>query len=485
MNRCLRMTHPPLLLPTDLEKVEEGMLQILERIGIEVTHAPLLTRLASAGYRPAGGRIRIPRAACRAFLEETQASARKPRPAADASGGFLAGAPSAAHSPSALQLTPSAYPLQFLNAETGAIESLTTGRLAEATRFIAALQPHSVIAHPPGYPADVAPVLQPLMKFRIGFENIAGFAGGVDPKTPEPFPFLLEMCEIAGKPLRQMVLFVLSPLRLAGDWLDALLAYDGRMQSVQVVSMPAVGASVPIRPLEGLAVAAAEVVGSVILLRECLQMKITWGVSTFPFDARGLNMSYGSPESILLPMAANEVTAHLRGEAPHYFLGDIHCLAKEPGPQAAAEKMSSFLTGAMLGNRYFFGAGTLSLDEVFSPVQMMLDLELRDHVQRLLGGLDAAMDLDGLEGMLRPNLEQGFLASNETLLEHGRHYWYPRFFERRSLGSWQAAGSPGFLQAAREAALRVAQGYAYEPPEDQARAIRAVYARAQKHFGLQ
>jgi hypothetical protein len=43
--------------------------------------------------------------------------------------------------------------------------------------------------------------------------------------------------------------------------------------------------------------------------------------------------------------------------------------------------------GAFLGARHFSCAGTLSLDEIFSPVQLLVDCEMRDWVQRAIQGV--------------------------------------------------------------------------------------------------
>ena len=62
-------------------------------------------------------------------------------------------------------------------------------------------------------------------------------------------------------------------------------------------------------------------------------------------------------------------------------------MAKVPDCQSAAEKAAIMTAGAFLGARHFCCAGTLSLDEIFSPEQLLVDCEIRDWVQRGARGL--------------------------------------------------------------------------------------------------
>jgi len=298
----------------------------------------------------------------------------------------------------------------------------------------------------------------------------------------ESTPYIMEMGDVLGKPVKHWPIYVFSPLRLTGESLDAALMFEDRFEQVEVGSMPAVGATTPIRPLEALAVAAADVVGSALILSQCIKPSLSWGISIFPFDPRGMAMSLGSPEHILFSMAATEVDAFLHGDQWHPAGGDAQTLAKRPGPQAAAEKASGMATGALLGARYFGGAGALSLDEVFSSIQLAIDLEIKNHVERLVNGLDTRMQLENLTERVAAGLSRGFMSSEETLNEYRHLYWLPDLFERRFLASWQAAGEPDILEIARAVVDKAVSGYTYRPPDDVLRDIAKVYARAEREL---
>jgi trimethylamine:corrinoid methyltransferase-like protein len=60
---------------------------------------------------------------------------------------------------------------------------------------------------------------------------------------------------------------------------------------------------------------------------------------------------------------------------------------KRPDAQAACKRTASALWQALLGVRHF-GVGQLSIDEVFSPQQAVLDREILAYVERIVEGLD-------------------------------------------------------------------------------------------------
>ena len=155
-------------------------------------------------------------------------------------------------------------------------------------------------------------------------------------------------------------------------------------------------------------------------------------------------MSYGSPEALLYEMASSEVDAYFHGRPSQPAVGNIHTLAKLPGPQAAAEKASTMTVGALLGATEFHCAGALSLDEIFSPIQFIADLEVKDHVQRLVRGLETGCDADAAVADVREGLNGGFMGIERTLDRYRDLYWHPRLFERRFLGPWRSASSPTF-----------------------------------------
>jgi trimethylamine--corrinoid protein Co-methyltransferase len=159
-------------------------------------------------------------------------------------------------------------------------------------------------------------------------------------------------------------------------------------------------------------------------------------------------------------------------------VGNIHVMAKRPGPQAAAEKMSTMAIGALLGARDFSGAGALSLDEIHSSVQLLLDAEVKDHVARIVRGLDTGLDRDACLAQVRDGTASSFLELDQTLDAYRSLYWHSRLFERRFVDPWRAAGSPRLPEQAAEMARALIAQHDYQPQEEVRREFDRVYRHA-------
>lgn len=467
--RPFTMTRPPLFQEQELQAIESIALRILAEVGIEIAHQGLETRARARGFAFDGGRVRLPRRQVSVFLQQTRGERRHRRQLG----------PPPAGEPVRLGLVISGYPQHLRDPGTDEVVPFTTARLIEATKLVAALGERGLALAVPGCPVDVPPLLQPLLQYRIAVEHLPGPPGPVDAKHVQTLPYMMEMAEATGHPVRGLPVYVFSPLRLGGESLTAVMEFESRLQRISVGGMPSAGCTAPLRPVEAFALAAAEVIGSALILRDCLSLEVGWAISAYPFDLRAMAIGFGSPESLLFQAASSEVDAYFHGTDWWPAVGNIHTLAKEPGPQAAAEKMSIMLAGALWGQRGFDSAGSLSLDELFSPVQLLVDLEIKDHVERLIAGLDTEADADACLGDLRDALALGFAGLDRTLARHRELYWRPHLFERSFLAPWQAAGSQSFRARAWQMIRALTAQHDYQPPAAMAEALERIYRRAE------
>jgi len=469
--RLLRFTRPALLRAAELERIEGTALRILEEIGIEVSHPDLAARARRHGFKLQQGRIRLSRRQVASFLREARKGRHVPRRQ-----------PPPRETDAQLMLGVSSYPQSVHDPETDRILSFTTARLVEATKLVDMLGDRGLYPGPPGCPTDVPPPLQVLMQYRIAAENLRRGGDPVDPKDCVSLPYLMEMAQTMGHPITGLPVYVFSPLKLAGESLSAVLMVEKQLQATHVSSMPAAGCAAPVRPAEALALATAEVVGSALILRECLKPAVHWSVAAYAFDLRGMAMSSCGPEGTLFKMASAEVDAYLHGQEWFPGIGRLHTLAKLPDSQAAAEKASAMTVGALCGARSFSNAGALSHDEIFSAVQLLVDLEIQDHVQRLVQGLDTACDEEACLADVRAALGRGFLGLDRTLELYRDLYWHPQLFERRFLSSWQAASHPTLSREAQEMAKELISRHDYELPLAKRADLDRIYRRAEREL---
>jgi trimethylamine:corrinoid methyltransferase-like protein len=464
----LVLNRPPLLGPQDLERIEEAMVRLLEQTGIRVPDDELQGRLADLGFLARDDRVHIDPQTTRGFLAEERKR-----------NGDRFGPAEPRDLPREVTVYVSPYPQHVHDLQSDRVVPFTVERLIEATRLLDVLSERGVTSSPPGCPADPLPALQPVIQYLVAATHSRQGRQPPDPKAEATFPYVAEMAEVLGHPIRHLPVYVFSPLTLAGESLRCVLRFRERLSAIGVNSMPAPGSTAPIDVGDALAQAAAEVIGSAILLREAVGLPVHWHVSIHPVDLRTMAMVFGSPESALFELASRELNAYLRGAQWTPWADNMHTNAKLPGAQACAEKSSLMTMGALLGGRHFGAAGALSLDEVFSAEQLLYDLEIRDHVERLIGGLDAGTDAERCAEAVAEGVRAGgFAGLDRTLQAHRQVYWHPRLFDRDFVGGWQARGAPSIREKTRAQIAELIAGHEYLLDEELQAELERIVAKA-------
>jgi trimethylamine:corrinoid methyltransferase-like protein len=267
---------------------------------------------------------------------------------------------------------------------------------------------------------------------------------------------------------------------MGGESLEVVLACLHRLEHLWVGSMPSTGASAPIHPFGALALSAAELIGGMIVLRLLTDKPVTFRLAIFPFDLRAGAMVFGSPENFLFQMLCNDAN-RFYGWPEDPAPDNIHCMAKLPDGQSAAEKAAILVSGALLGARAFSCAGTLSLDEIFSPTQLLLDCEIRDWAQRAVQGVWLGEEaVDDWLAEIQAGMRRGFMGLDSTLDNYQRQAWYPARFERGAIGPWLERGQPGLEEKLRrEARIRIA-GHDFELDLPRRAEIERIYRAAKE-----
>lgn len=463
-------TRPELFTLEQAARAHDLAARALSEIGLEVRHAPSLERLQRQGLRAAGQRVLFERGMIEEYVDEMRQRLIAER----------AAAPVPADE-GRIRLRISTYPLNIHDLEQDRLVPYTTERLIEMTKFLDSLADDRVEGAPPGIPQDVAPAMQPLAQYRIAALYARQGAAPVDPTAAATALPVLDMAEAMGRPIRGLPVYVVSPLRLGGESFETVLACRDRLQTVRVGSMPALGANAPLQPFGALALALAELIGGMIVMRLLTGLPTTFHLGVFPFDLRVGAMVFGSPENVQLQMMAADCYRFYggpEGAAPD----NLHMMAKRPDAQAGADKAACLMTGAMLGARRFSGAGALSLDDAFSAEQLLLDCEMRDWAERFIQRMEPGeAALGDWLAELRAGLERGYIERDATLDHHQEYTWYPRFFSRSAIAPWLEAGQPHLRDAMCADVRRRIAAHRYELDESRRRDIERIYRQAERH----
>lgn len=455
----------------DLQRIEEAALDLLAEVGLAIPDADLREALVRHGFATRDGRVTVPRQrAARLIAAERDRNGRR----------FVLDAPPPRPASDEITAAVSTYPSWVHDIETDEIVPYTAERLRQNTRLAHALGLPGV----PGCPTDAPPALRPVIQYHIAATHSAHARRPVDPRTSAAVPYIAAMAEVLGESLTSLPVYVFSPLTLAGESLQAVLDHRQRLTAFRTSSMPAMGSSAPIHAGDGYALAAAEVIGAATVLQPLLELPVRWDVSLYPTDLRTMMMIFGSPENLLLQRADAVVDAFFHGRPIGPAGDDLHTNAPRPGAQASAEKASLMTASALMGTRHFWALGTIALDDVFSAEQLIYDLEIRDHVQRLVRGMDVTCDPRRCVETVRAGIaNRSFAGLEDTVAAYKDVYWHPAVFERASLGTWLGQGAPTSRQRARERVRELLRGHDYALDADRRRALDAIVARARVALG--
>lgn len=464
--RCLCFTRDEVISVEETARVHGLAKRVLQEVGLEVRHDGLMACLEAHRFRVDGRRVFFEPAVVEEHVDQMRRQiAARVAPAPPPDDGRLA-------------LHVSAYSLHVHDLDLDRVVPYTTERLIEMCKLIDTLADERVSGAPPGIPVDEPPDLQPVAQYRIGALYARQGATPVDPTSPKTVNHLLDMAEVMGCPVRGLPVYLPSPLRLGGESLDVVLACCHRLSEIRIGSMPATGATAPIHPFGALALAAAELMGGLIAVYILTGLPVLFHVDVFPFDLRAGAMVFGSPENMLYQMMSSDLN-RFYGWPSNPGFGNIHCMPKLPDVQSGAEKAAIMALGAFLGARSFSSAGTLSLDEVFSPEQLLADCEIRDWVERAIRGVWLGEEaVDDWLSEIKAGVARSFMPLDSTLDHYRHHTWYPRRFERGAIGAWLSAGQPRLSDRLRREVQRRIAAHEFELDAGRRREIDRIYRAA-------
>jgi hypothetical protein len=444
----------------DVERVWGDACRILDRVGLVVLNPAIRDRLA-ATLPCDGDRVQVPEALARRYVAEIRSRAG-----------------SQASPPPGTPVTISNSPLNvsYLDPDTGENRPYDTATVVEHTKLALRLAEEDDVlrAGPTGVPQDVPPRLQ--------FVTCAYLDAVYNPHPrpfvlaldPEQFEFLLEIADLFALP-RVLGTEMISPLRFGGSSVDIAFEWLDRDRDVIVGidPMPNLGVTAPADWQLGWAQSVAENMGSYILFRQAGFEHV--GLPSFRLFVPNMRVGttyFSSPRHLAALLTRRKVRRFfgLATSSAEFTL----VTAKRADAQAAAEKMA----GAMLGRLYGFprleGAGGLWMDDVFSPVQLIVDLEICNYVNNL-DYHPASSAQDVVEVMERGLEGGGFLSDPLTLDAFEGFIWRPKLFDLAPRARWEG---PSVQERAGDIARAKSGQYAYELTDERREQLERIMARA-------
>lgn len=382
-------------------------------------------------------------------------------------------------------------PYQYCDHRERKITPLTRDQVVRGTKLLHMLsEEKNIYGYSCGVPQDTYPYLKAIEQYLIGFryhKNGGGTIQSIAPEIEEDFIRIRAIAEgWEDTRQRDLMLFSPSPLLLDAEDLYLCLKKDIRLNSFMVGSMPMMGMTGPVDPTGVYILAIAEVLGAASVLHALFpQAKAYIYPHPQAMSLRSGQMAFGTIEHARLERLKKGVMEELG--LPYYNLKDIMTSAQLPGSMAQGDKALLFYTGIQAGYRAF-NLMPLSTDQVWSPVQAMLDIENLQSAWKSIEPTSLQGDCAESKEVILETLddESLFAEHSHTLLNMFDQYdmdlWQKRYFTSES---WTDAGSPDEYKAVEEKIDSMIGAWDYRPEQDKLEKIVDIYRSICKKYNTE
>ncbi len=372
-------------------------------------------------------------------------------------------------------------PYQFCDHRLQQIIPLTREHVIEGTKLLHSLSvQQNIKGYSCGVPQDTADALKTIEQYLIGFrynQNGGGTIQSVSAEVEKEFNEI--RCIAEGRENfqdRSLMLFSPSPMILDADELYLCFQPEINISSFMVGSMPMMGMTGPVDPIGSYTLGIAEVLGAATILH-ALFPKAKAYVYPHPqaMDLRTGQMAFGTIEHARLEMMKMQVMKALGLQ--YYNLKDSMTSAQMPGSMAQGDKALGFYTGILAGYKAF-NLMPLSTDQVWSPVQALLDIEALKSAFAAIQPVNRPDAVSNAFETISEVIENNSLfgETNDTLMNMYENYemnnLHNRFF---SSEVWTAANRPSEIIAVEEKCEELIAASDFRPDEEKLEKILNIY----------
>lgn len=301
--------------------------------------------------------------------------------------------------------------------------------------------------------------------------------------------------ELRKRPRHTALLEAISPLFLDDRAIDLLFYYaELGLPAFSLGSMPQPGSTAPMSIPAAIAQNVAEILPGLYLtelinpdvvpapawvLGVCLQH--CWALDVMLYDPRNLRHLYAAPEETLVGLAESQFIREYYG-FPVWGTRALRTDAKMPGIQAAMEKALTATLAVLAGATILGPAGQVDSDQIFCPEQLVMDNELVELLKRVQRGIpteECDFDLE----IVKRGLEKGNYLSDPLTLRRNREMVHiPKLLDRQRYEQWAKGGKEDVLPKAKREVDRILREREPSPQTDVAtiRQIENLLSQADK-----
>ena len=466
---------------TDVERIHEATLHVLETVGIHFPSRRALAALRAGGcyVDETAQLVRMPRAVV------MEAVAQAPREY------VLAGRDADADlhiDGRHCYLSNDASGVFVIDPRTGEKRSSTKADAAESARFVDALPSVSYYWGPIVTSQDVSPQTRALHDAEAVLTNTSKHFQAVTCVGEKPARYLVEMAatiaggtsELRRRPIISVMQCAVDPLAHDGPNLEAGLVAAEHGLASGFMPMPLSCGTAPATLAGNLVVQNAASLSGIVLLQLAYPgAPVFFAGAPSVIDLKTGGYTGGSPEDYLLAAAATQL-AHFYGLP--MAMGTMATGAKEPDWQAAVDDSLSTFASVMSHADMMNGCGLLNGSKILSYPHLVMEGEIYSIVQKMAGGIPVDDETLALDVIAKVGPKGTYLAERHTRV-HVKDIWRPTVCDRTPYDAWLREGKKGAFARATEIAGEILASYQPEPLPDDVRAeLSAIVARADKEM---
>ncbi|MGD8343668.1 MAG: trimethylamine methyltransferase family protein [Desulfobacterales bacterium] len=448
-----------ILTKTQIEKVHQTSLQILEQIGMDVGYPPALEVLKKGGAKVDGQRVFFPSRLVEAQIKKAPRRfmlyARNPQNNVVVGGGNTVFAPG--------------YGAPFVtDLETGRRKATLQDfenfvKLTGASTHLDVLS--GTVVEPTDVPYEIRHAQMIYSAVKYSDKCFMGSTMGAQAASD-----CIQMAallfggrdQIESAPAIVSVIGPLTPLKYDARMLGALMEYAAAGQPLLITSLAIAGATGPVTLAGNLALQNAEVLAGIVLTQMIREgTPVIFGGASSNAEMRNGTLSIGSPEMAMNAAATAQMARKYKLPAR---CGGAVCDAKSPDAQASYESMMNLLMALVCGaNFVLHSAGILESFNCMSYEKFIMDEEMCGMARRIHRAIDVNPDTLALDVIKAVGPGGHFLDKDHTFDHFRTEFYQPHLSNRDDFVTWQANGSPQSLVTANMKVKQVLNNY--EAPE--------------------
>lgn len=329
-------------------------------------------------------------------------------------------------------------------------------------------------------PIEVSPANYTILSEKISLFHTKNIGGNLPATDNEEIKYLVEMNKIAQRKYRIGLGANISPLTLDSCALDIYYNWfeSPDVEIILFTNMPMAGATAPLTCPANLVQTIAEALSYDFVFNNISDGRHQkFYVTLYPFNMKDLNISFGSPEWCIFYQYLVELCDNIAWKGA--ISGSFRTNGKTVDAQSLIERTASFIWQAMLGIRSFSGVGQLCVDEVFSPVQAVLDKELINYGKRLFEFDGYWNEETNIIGVIKEGIREGnFFVLDSTASNYKKNVYPNSIFSSNNLSAWIGSGSKTINELAWDEAQKIISNHNFELEDSKKKDIEKVYNKA-------